>query len=355
VALTWQILAVALVFGVAVFVHEGGHFVGARLCGMAVYEFSIGFGRPLLFWFKRGDTQYSFRLWPFFSYVRIAGMEPGDDHPQGFDKKSRLAQAFVLVLGCVNNLLLGVAVFVFIGMLVGRFVGTSNSVEKVMPNSVAAKHGLLVGDRLAGFDGKTGVPLEEIRAAIESHVDQPITLEIERDSRHLSIRITPERKMVPAMRPDGSVYYKPIGLIGIVFRARTQRMGIGESVVAGFAQGYEIIKISIVFLPATIMGKMPVMGPVGVVHQLYSDVQISWSGFLFTAAALTIGLGFLNLMPIPPLDGSRLLITGLEAIRRKPFDKRKETIVHLVGFALLLGLVVVLTYKDILRIIKFGG
>jgi regulator of sigma E protease len=132
-------------------------------------------------------------------------------------------------------------------------------------------------------------------------------------------------------------------------------MGIGESVVAGFAQGYEIIKISIVFLPATIMGKMPVMGPVGVVHQLYSDVQISWSGFLFTAAALTIGLGFLNLMPIPPLDGSRLLITGLEAIRRKPFDKRKETIVHLVGFALLLGLVVVLTYKDILRIIKFGG
>ena len=91
------------------------------------------------------------------------------------------------------------------------------------------------------------------------------------------------------------------------------------------------------------------------VHQLYNEVRISWSSFFTTAAALTIGIGFLNLLPIPPLDGSRLVITAVEAIRRRPFDKRKEVIVHLVGFALLLMLVVVLTYADILRILRFGG
>jgi regulator of sigma E protease len=354
--LAWEILAIALAFGVTVFVHEAGHFVGARLCGMAVYEFSIGFGRPLLFWFRRGDTQYSFRLWPFFSYVRIAGMEPGDDHPAGFDKKNRLAQAFVLVLGCLMNFLLGVAIFIFIGVAIGKFVGVSPTIERVMPGTVAAKHGLLAGDRLIGYSGRTNLPLEEIQAAIQSRVEKPITLEIDRHGEHLSVPLTTEKAMVPEMDKKG-LTYRAIGRIGIIFEKRTERMGIRESVTSGFVATYQMTKLLVVYLYAVMGRKMPLvlMGPVGVVHQMYQDVKVSWEGFLATAAALTVGLGFLNLLPIPPLDGSRLLITGLEAIRRKPFDKRKEVVVHLVGFALLLVLVVVLTYSDILRIVKLGG
>lgn len=351
----WQVLAIALAFGLTVFVHEGGHFVGARLCGMAVYEFSIGFGRPLLFWLRRGETQYSFRLLPFFSYVRIAGMEPGDDHPQGFDKKNRLAQAFVLVLGCLMNFLLGVAIFVFIGLTIGKVLGISSRIDKVMTGSVAARSGIAAGDRLVGFDGRADLPLEKIQEAIQGRPGKPITLVLDRGGRKLSVTLTPEQVSAPAMRPDQSVYYKPIGRIGVVFHTRTKRMGIGESVVSGFVATYEMTKISVIFLPAVLRGRMPVMGPVGVVHQLYNEVKVSWLSFLTMAAALTIGIGFLNLFPIPPLDGSRLLITALEAIRRKPFDKRKEVVVHLVGFALLLALVVVLTYSDILRIVKFGG
>src|SRR5574340_692048 len=192
-----QALAVALVFGVAVFVHEGGHFLAARLCGMAVYEFSIGFGRPLLFWRKRGETQYSFRLWPFFSYVRIAGMEPGEDHPQGFDKKNRLAQAFVLALGCIMDFLLGAAILIFIGMVLGQVVGITNTVEKVMPGSAAAKVGMLRGDRLVGFDGKFGLPLEQVQSAIQSRPGKPLTLEIERAGKRLSLRIVPDRASTP--------------------------------------------------------------------------------------------------------------------------------------------------------------
>ena len=225
-----------------------------------------------------------------------------------------------------------------------------------MPGTVAAKHGLLAGDRLIGYSGRTNLPLEEIQAAIQSRVEKPITLEIDRHGEHLSVPLTTEKAMVPEMDKKG-LTYRAIGRIGIIFEKRTERMGIRESVTSGFVATYQMTKLLVVYLYAVMGRKMPLvlMGPVGVVHQMYQDVKVSWEGFLATAAALTVGLGFLNLLPIPPLDGSRLLITGLEAIRRKPFDKRKEVVVHLVGFALLLALVVVLTYSDILRIVKLGG
>jgi regulator of sigma E protease len=354
--LAGQIIAIGLAFGVTVFVHEAGHFLGARLFGMAVYEFSIGFGRPLLFWVRRRDTQYSFRLWPFFSYVRIAGMEPGDDHPQGFDKKNRLVQAAVLVLGCLMNFLLGVAIFVFIGAVIGKPIEVSNQIEKVFRGSPAAGAGLLVGDRLIGFDGRVNLRLEQIQAAIQSRAGKPITLEVARGERRLSLTLRPERATVPEL-VDRKLVYKPVGRIGIVFHLRVQRLSVLRSVISGFVETYGMVKLLLVYLKAVMAGKMPLvlMGPVGAAHQLYTEARIGWLGFLSTAAALTVGIGFLNLLPIPPLDGSRLLILVIEAIRGRPFDKRKEVIVHLVGFALLLLLVAVLTYKDILRIVRFGG
>lgn len=350
-----QLLVIGLAFGFIVFVHELGHFLGARLSGMAVHEFSLGIGRPLLFWFRRGETQYSLRLWPFFSYVRIAGMEPGDPHPRGFDRKTRPAQALVLALGCAMNFLLGVAIFVFVGAVVGRPVGVVNTIERVLPGSPAARAGLMAGDRLVGVGGKRNLALEKIQEAIRSHMGTPVTLEVERDGRRMSVTLVPRRETEPKV--EGSrLIYEPVGRIGIVFRMRTERMGVLRSVAAGFATSYEMTRMLTSYLVGVVSGKMPLvlMGPVGAAHQLYNDVKVSWTGFLGTAAALTIGIGFLNLLPIPPLDGSRLVILGLEAIRRRPFDKQKEVMVHLVGFALLMVLVVVLTYKDILRILGVG-
>ncbi len=351
-----QIIAIGLAFGVTVFVHEAGHFLGARLFAMAVYEFSIGFGRPLLFWVRRRDTQYSFRLWPFFSYVRIAGMEPGDDHPQGFDKKNRLVQALVLVLGCLMNFLLGVAIFIFIGAVIGKPIAVDNVIEKVFVGSPAAKAGLMSGDRLVGFDGRFNLPLEQVQAAIQGRARKPITLEVARGEKHLSLTLRPEQASVPEV-VGKKLVYRPVGRIGIVFRLRMQRIGVYKSVVSGFVETYAMVKMLAIYLKAVVVGKMPLvlMGPVGVAHTLYTEARVGWLGFLSTAAALTVGIGFLNLLPIPPLDGSRLFILAIEAIRRKPFDKRKEVIVHLVGFALLLLLVLVLTYKDVVRIVKFGG
>ncbi len=354
-AIAGRVALIALGFGTVVFVHEAGHFASARLMGMAVHEFSIGFGRPLLLWFRRGDTQYSLRLWPFFSYVRVAGMEPGDEHPQGFGTKSRLAQAFVLVAGCVMNFLLGAAIFIVIGAVIGVPVA-EHGVQQVIVGTPAEKAGLLEGDRLIGVDGRVGMTVAEIRETIQEHAARPLVLELERAGERLSIRITPEAEKVLDIKGIRLIEVT-IGRIGVYFEAPRRRMGIGRSVVAGFLGIHDLMRLQVAGLVAAVMGTMPVdvVGPVGVAQAMYREAQTGWLPFVQMCAMLTVVIGFLNLMPIPPLDGSRLVIVGLEAIRRKPFDKRKEIIVHLVGFVLLLGLVVVLTFRDIARIVGGGG
>jgi len=363
-----RLIAMGLAFGLVVFVHEVGHFVAARLSGMAVHEFSIGFGRPRLLGFRRGETTYSFRLWPFFSYVRVAGMEPGDEHPNGYNTKSRLAQAFVLALGCIMNFALGVAIFVFIGMVLGKPVEVTKSVHRVIAGDPAAEAGIMPGDMLVGVNGEIDMSLEDIQKAIQEHPGDPITLEIERDGERLGIPITPKKVPVPELRtPEGEkvegqpdkaeLVYRTIGRIGVVFTVRTEKMGVWESVKAGFLDTFGMVLFLVKYLVGVIAGKMPLMlqGPVGVAHILYEDAQTGLTSFLGTVAALTIGIGFLNLLPIPPLDGSRLVITGIEAILRRPIDKRKENLVHLIGMSALLALLVILTYKDVVHLITGAG
>jgi regulator of sigma E protease len=349
-----RIVAIALAFGLVVFVHELGHFLMARLSGMAVYEFSLGFGRPLLFWLKRAGTQYSFRLWPFLSYVRIAGMEPEDDHPQGYDKKPRWAQALVLVMGCLMNFALAVGLFMVIGLVFGKLVAT-NAVDQVLPKSPAALAGLASGDKLVGVNGRV-VPLDQLRETIQSSPEKTIKLEVEREGRRLTVPITPRPDVMMEVR-GLRIIERPIGLIGVIFDSHVQPIGVLESIGSGFTDTYDLLRVQIAGLASMLMRqiKPEVMGPVGIVQQLYTQAQESWLRFLHMVALLTVAVGFLNLLPIPPLDGSRLVILGFEALRRKPVDKEKERLVHLVGLAAFLLFILFITYKDIVRIVLAKG
>jgi regulator of sigma E protease len=346
-----RVIAIGLAFGVTVFVHEAGHFAAARLSGMAVHEFSIGIGRPLLFWFRRGQTQYSFRLWPFFSFVRVAGMDPGDEHPNGFHTKSRLAQTFVLATGCLMNFLLAVAIFIFMGAVLGSPVDVSNTVGRVLRGTPAEQAGLASGDELVGIGGRIGLSHEELVETIQSRPEKLLVLEIERGGERLSIPITPE---VVTGWDEETKKAVPQGRIGVVFRSRIERLGVGRSVVAGFTlTSLAIYELASHIFTVIRHGKQPeLVGPVGVVQMMYKEAAVDWRYFFFIFAMVTLSIGFMNLLPIPPLDGSRLVIVGLEAIRGKPFDKRKEFVVHLIGLLMLLGLLAALTYRDLARILS---
>lgn len=345
-------LVIGLAFGLVVLVHEGGHFIAARLAGMAVREFSIGFWKPRLFGVKRGETEYSLRLWPFLSYVHIAGMEPGDDHPRGFARKSRPAQAMVLLNGCLMNFLLAAVIFMVVGQVYGLAVPI-NRVEQVVKASPAARAGLRPGDKIVGVEGRTGLSVEQIRNAIASRPGKPLVLEIDRGGSRRALHVIPRREVETEVR-GLKVVRVPIGRIGVMFGYVRKPMGLGQSVVGGFVGTYEMIRLQLAGLIAVAMRKVPAkfMGPVGVVHVMYKGAKQSWAKFLDIFATLTVAIGFLNLMPFPPLDGARLVIVGLEAIRRKPFDKRKELMLHLVGFAVFIALAAVVTLKDILRIVS---
>ena len=346
-----RILAIGLAFGLTVFVHELGHFLSARLAGMVVYEFSIGFGRPLLFWFKRGDTQYSFRLWPFFSYVRIAGMEADDDHPQGFGKKRRSAQAIVLCMGSVMNFLLAVGIFVVMGTTIGRAV-SENRIDQVMDKSPAKEAGLLAGDWIVGANGKATRSVATIREVITGSPGKLVVLDIERGGKRQAVPITPRAETEYDVR--GLKARKvSVGRIGIVFAYHLQPMGVGESVKDGFLFIYDMVHVQIAGLVGMLQKTVPAefIGPVGMAGMLYSQAKAGWSGFLWTFALFTTAICFLNLLPIPPLDGSRLAILAVEGIRGKPFDQKKVFVLHLVGLALFLGLAVIIAYKDIIRLL----
>jgi regulator of sigma E protease len=345
-----SIAAIIGAFALIVLVHEAGHFFAARLSGMAVHEFSIGFGRPLLFWFRRGETQYSLRLWPFISFVRVAGMEPGDEHPQGFNTKPRVAQAFVLVTGCLMNFLLAMAIYVLIGAFIGVPVA-QNRVKEVIPGTPAAAAHIMPGDRIVGVEGRADLSVENIRKAIQAHPNRPMKLVVERDGERRTIALTPKTEYTYDLKGLRVIKVR-IGLIGVLFGVVRERAGIASSIVIGYESTWEMIQWQAAGMIAMIARQVPadVMGPVGVVHIMYSEARSSWADFLTIVAAIAVTVGFINLLPVPPLDGSRLIIVVIEAVRRKPFDKQKESLVHLVGLAVILALVLLITYRDIIRI-----
>jgi regulator of sigma E protease len=352
-----KVVAIALAFGLIVFVHEGGHFLFARLAGMAVYEFSLGFGRPLLFSFKRGETQYSFRLWPFISYVRIAGMEPDDDHPRGFDKKPRWQRAIVLVAGCVMNFGLAVVLFIAMGLIFGKIVAT-NELAFVAPNTPAAKAGLMANDRLLGMNGQSGWRVEDIRAAIVNSRGHPVVFTVERKQQRFALSITP--KPVDQLDVDGLKVHKiQVYQIGVSFAGRPVPMGVGEAIVGSVRDTIALLQEQIAGIIAMITRVVRVqgnvMGPVGIVTTMYTQAQQSWMNLFYMAALLSVAVGFLNLFPFPPLDGSRLLILAYEGAIGRSIDKQKELIVHLVGMVILLGLAAFLTFWDVQRLFHRGG
>ena len=349
-----SIAAIVGAFALIVLVHEAGHFFAARLSGMAVHEFSIGFGRPLLFWFRWGETQYSLRFWPFISFVRVAGMELGDDHPQGFNTKSRVAQAFVLVTGCLMNFLLAMAIYVLIGAFIGVPVA-QNRVKEVIPGTPAAAAQIMAGDRIVGVDGRADLSVESIRKAIQAHPDKPMKLVVERDGKRRTVALTPKTDYAYDLK-GLRVTKVHIGLIGVRFGVVRERAGIASSIVIGYQSTWQMIQWQAAGMIAMIARQVPadVMGPVGVVHTMYMEARSSWADFLTIVAAIAVTVGFINLLPVPPLDGSRLIIIVIEAVRRKPFDKEKENLVHLVGLAMILALAVLLTYQDIRRIATGG-
>lgn len=330
-------IAAIVIFGLLIFIHELGHFLVAKRAGVLVYEFALGFG-PKLFGFRRGDTDYSLRAVPLGGFVRMAGMDPNEEEVerhQSFQHKPLRTRMAVIFAGPFMNFVLAAVLFAAIFMIQGYPVA-STTVQEVMPGHPAETAGIEPGDRIVAIDGREITNWDELANSIERNPGVPLVITVERSGHRQDISVTPERV-------DDRV------LIGIVPQAALEKAGVIRALVGGVEYTVRLTALIITFLGEMIFNQAPldVGGPVRIVSEIGIAAQQGMVMLLNMAAFLSVNLGLFNLFPIPALDGSRLLFLGWEGITRRPISPEKEGAFHLVGFALLLMLIVVITYNDI--------
>lgn len=336
------IVAAILVFSVIILVHELGHFLAAKSVGIEVEEFALGFG-PRLVGVHRGGTWYSLRVFPLGGFVRMLGEEEDEKNPSpnSFQNKTVLQRMLVIAAGPVMNFILALLLFVIIFGVIG--VPTPVDVPKIaqlVENHAAQEAGMLPGDLVTHVNSDPVETWREFVKIVQESGGEPLELVVERGGERLDITVTPRLN-------SAGVY-----AIGVYNETRFQRLPVLTSIRYGFRQTVQVTGAILVNLYQLVTRQLPaddITGPIGIFYYVGQAAKQGMFDVLFLAALISINLGLFNLLPIPALDGSKLVFLGFEAIRRRPVDPQKENLVHLVGFALLISLMVLVMYRDIVR------
>jgi regulator of sigma E protease len=340
-----SIILTIIVLSVLILVHEWGHFMAARRVGIPVYEFSLGFGYRLLH-YKKNGVVYSLRMFPIGGFVQMAGEQPDDmDNPEGYNNRTPLEKIRVAFAGPFMNFVLAVLIFIYSY----AFIGVPTSVKEVIIGGLiagepAAEAGLKQDDRILSVDGKEVKSWSEFTAIIQKSNNKPLELKIDRKGQIIYKTVTP-RKSEQSSTPKIGAYNKVI----------YEKQGVLTSVKLGFVRTYDFTVLMVQSLGMLFSGAASasdLAGPVGITVMVGEAAQGGMLYLLAFMAFLSINLGVLNLLPIPALDGSRIMFAVIEAVRRKPIAPEKEGFIHWIGFMFLMLLIVLVTYNDIVRLIK---
>ncbi|SHN57808.1 RIP metalloprotease RseP [Desulfovibrio litoralis] len=347
-------LAVVLVFGGLIFVHELGHFFFARLFGMGVKTFSLGFG-PVLFSFKRGKTVYQLAALPFGGFCSLVGEEKVEDLPEPFTLEESFSlrpawQRFFVVLGgALFNLILAWLICWSIAYTSGRPVMLPE-VGRTMENSAAQVAGLKSGDKIINIDGIVIERWEQIPELIQNGGGKEVKVEVKRPdmSESLFFQLTPTRKTVKDIFGDD----KELWLLGIEPSQNRIYIPLGfiDSAKEGIIQAYKMIDITIQFLQRLFSGRgnvEEVGSVVSIARVIHAQTEYGITNVLFIAALISVNLGVINLLPIPVLDGGTLVFLTIEMIFRKPLPESFRYRASVVGMAILISLTIILMVKDI--------
>lgn len=334
-----SIIIAILVFGLLIFTHELGHFAAAKACGIGVYEFSLGMG-PKLFDFTKGGTKYSLRLLPIGGFVQMVGEDEENYAPDSFMQKSIWQRMLVIFSGPFMNFVTAMVTFVIVFMLIGT-PSASSVVGNPIEGSPAAAAGIMAGDRIVEINDIEINSWQEMVSTIQAQeAGKPLSVIAQRNGAELSFTITP--------------YFdetQNAWLIGI--NGSRETTGFFRAIALGMEQTVYYTKLLVVSLWQMLTGQIApdVAGPVGIVTMVGQVAQVGFANVLLLVGILSVNLGVVNLLPLPALDGSKIVLLAVEGLRGKPMDRNKEAMINLIGFALLMVLMVVITYQDILRLI----
>ena len=411
-------LKIIFLLGFLIFIHEGGHFLAAKLCGVTVNEFAIGFG-PTILKSKKTKTKYALRLIPLGGFVSMEGEVEKSEKEGSFSKASILKRIVIVAAGGVVNIIFALTVYFIFTASSGNFVGTT--VENITQNYAAEEAGIMPGDKIIKINNKKVRFKSEITDILQESNGEEITITLKRNNETIDIKLTPTVEMrnytgiylsestkteivsldenSPAQKynlQEGDIILKvngidtendPYKLLEIIseiedtnttFLVQRNNEEIEVEVVLEKVPTYVLginfkaeentflnrIKYGIFdtknFIVAIVeeisqlfTGKISteqMAGPVGISSMIAETKGIA--EYIYLLALISLSLGVTNLLPFPPLDGGKIVLLLIEAITRKPINEKIEIGLQLVGFALLIGLSIFITYNDILRIFK---
>ena len=387
-------LLIVPVLGFLIFIHELGHFATAKWFGIKVTEFGFGFP-PRIFGVRYGDTVYSLNWIPLGGFVRMVG-EEDPSHSRSFAGQAIWKRAVVLVSGSVMNLAFPIAVFAILFTLPHDTVVGTVTITGVSPDSPAQKAGLRPGDTVLEVEGKRVANHIELVQAVMSRLGRPTEFTIRRGLIVTGLAFSPELApveqvtIVPRLRPPEHVVVEEVtdpatemslreaqnvnpdaqvgdrirqGAIGVIIGTANPKVvkrsfPVWDSVPMAVGRAWDVLALTQAGLSQWARGGPDpgIAGPVGIAQvtgEIAEEIpNIGFSPLFEFVALLSISLGIVNLLPIPALDGGRLLFVVIEWIRRgKRISPQREGLVHMVGFALLIGFVVLMSYRDVVRII----
>jgi len=327
-------IAAIFVFLLVVLLHELGHFTVAKMVGIKVNEFSIGMG-PKLLQKEKGDTQYTLRLLPIGGYVKMEGEDENSEDPRSFSKVSPLARIAVVAAGAFMNFVLAIIVLTIVAFNTGV---PTTTIGEIIQNSPAEINGIEPGDRIVEINGTKISDWNDITNLVSnSNADQELEVKVLRNNIEQKLSVKP-------IIEDGRV------IIGII---PSYEKSFSSAIKGGIENTILFVNLMFDFLKMLFQGKVStndLSGPIGVISEIGQAASMGISNVLFLLGFISVNLGFFNLLPIPALDGSRIVFLLIELVRGKPIDPDKENLIHTIGFVLLISLMLIVTYKDLIRI-----
>jgi len=353
------LLSFIVVLGILIFVHEFGHFIVARRLGVGVTKFSFGFG-PKLFGVKRGETEYLVCAIPLGGYVNLVGEVDSENDTEeippelmarSFNNKPTWVKMAVVAAGPVSNMIFAVLVFWFV--FLGGVPALSPKIGQVLPDSPAARAGLLQGDLVVQIDGNRIDEWEELATRIRlGSPDRPLVFTVIRDGGEMTISVTPE------MREGHTIFGEKVSEPKIGIASSTEIISRKTTVWSAFLQGFRetwklvhltvmtVVKLVTRVLPSDMLG-----GPILIAQMAGDQARQGVSSFAYFLGLLSVNLGILNLLPIPILDGGHIVFFAIEGVIGRNLSVQVRGVAQRVGLALILMLTALVFYNDIARLL----
>jgi len=358
----FKIIMALLLFSVIIFVHELGHFLVAKACGIQVNEFAMGMGPKVVSWGKK-ETTYSIRLFPFGGFCAMEGEDEDSENPRAFNNKKVWQRILVVIAGVTMNFVLAYVVLLFaLGFSTpptasGDVLFGTTTIAQLSEEASSYQTGLRAGDTVVGINGRAVVSTQDMFMFMQSDEDGILDMTVRRDGKKVQL---PEVRFELSETEDGTRFLRyDFVLLGV------RPTFFNTFVEAAKTEWSHATTVwwSLIDILSGKYGLNEIAGPVGTVDIIgdmveqaaTSAVKENIYSLLMMFSLICVNVGVMNLLPLPALDGGRLIFLLFEAIFRKPVPQKFEGMVHFVGLALLLLLMLLVTFNDVFRLFQGGA